>query len=68
MRRFDKWLAQSRRASTRLWWKLRHRGLELEAKPKVYTDLDDFIGSWLEDAAIDKALEEFDRIDQEMWS
>ena len=43
------------------------RGLELEAKPQVHTDLDALIGTWQEDPAFDRAVAEFERIDQEDW-
>lgn len=36
-------------------------------KPKVYTDLDEFIGTWVEDPEFDKAIAEQDQIDEEMW-
>lgn len=36
-------------------------------KPKVYTDLDEFIGTWVEDPEFDKAIAEQDQIDEEKW-
>ena len=39
------------------------RGLELDAKPAVYTDLDDLIGTWQEDPEFDRAIADFERID-----
>lgn len=36
-------------------------------QPKVFTDLDDLIGSWVEDPEFDKAIEEQDQIDEEQW-
>jgi len=32
-----------------------------------YTDLDEFIGTWVEDPEFDKAMEEQRQIDPEMW-
>lgn len=43
------------------------RGLELDAKPVVYTDLDKFFGSWQEDKAFDEAMADFERIDEDDW-
>jgi plasmid stability protein len=43
------------------------RGLELDATKKVNHDLDDLIGSWEEDPAFDRAMEYFERIDEEIW-
>ena len=43
------------------------RGLELEAKPKVHTDLDELAGSWQEDPGFDRAMKVFERIDEELW-
>jgi plasmid stability protein len=43
------------------------RGLEMDAVPIEHTDLDDLIGSWEEDPAFDRAVAEFERIDEEAW-
>jgi hypothetical protein len=43
------------------------RGLELDAKPAEHDDLDDLIGSWQEDKAFDRAVADFDRVDEEIW-
>ena len=43
------------------------RGLELDAKPAVYTDLDDLIGTWQEDPEFDRAVAVFERIDEDVW-
>ena len=43
------------------------RGLELDAKPTEYTDLDALIGSWQEDPAFDQAVADFERVDEEAW-
>ena len=43
------------------------RGLELDAAREVFTDLDDLIGSWQEDPGFDRAIAEFERIDEELW-
>jgi hypothetical protein len=32
-----------------------------------YTDLDHLAGSWINDPEFDKAIEEMDRIDPELW-
>lgn len=38
-------------------------GLE---QPKKNHDLDEFIGTWVEDPAFDEAMKEFEKIDEEM--
>ena len=43
------------------------RGLGLSEEVPRYDDLDDLIGSWVADPAVDRALEEQDRIDPELW-
>ncbi len=43
------------------------RGLELEAKADEHTDLDALIGSWQEDPAFDRAVADFERVDEEDW-
>ena len=43
------------------------RGLELDAKPAEHTDLDALIGSWQEDPAFDRAIADFERVDEEAW-
>ena len=42
------------------------KGLGLEAEP-VFEDLDHLAGSWQEDPAFDRAVAEFEKIDEEMW-
>lgn len=43
------------------------RGLELDAKPVEHTDLDALIGSWQENKEFDRAIADFERIDEEAW-
>ena len=43
------------------------RGLALDAAPARHTDLDDLVGTWQEDPDFDRAVAEFDRIDDESW-
>lgn len=43
------------------------RGLELEAQPVQHTDLDDLIGTWQEDPAFDRAVADFERVDEDAW-
>jgi len=43
------------------------RGLGMEAEPIVHHDLDDIIGTWVQDDEFDKAMDEMDRVDPEMW-
>ncbi len=42
-------------------------GLSDESVMHLHHDLDDLIGSWVPDSECDKALEEMDRIDPELW-
>lgn len=43
------------------------QAVSVEEPPKVYDDLDFMFGSWVEDPEFDKVIEEFERIDEEMW-
>ncbi|MFW6387917.1 MAG: hypothetical protein ACOC0B_01450 [bacterium] len=43
-------------------------GLGLSEDVPRYDDLDDLIGSWVADPAVDRALEEQDCIDPELWN
>jgi hypothetical protein len=43
------------------------RGLELDAMPAEHTDLDGLIGSWQDDRAFDRAIADFERVDEEAW-
>jgi hypothetical protein len=42
-------------------------GLGVNDEPVRYSDLDDLAGTWVHDPEFDKAVEEMDRIDPEMW-
>jgi hypothetical protein len=42
-------------------------GAGLSEDPIKYTDLDYLAGSWVNDPEFDKAIEEMDRIDPELW-
>ena len=44
------------------------RGLELDAEPAAYTDLDELIGTWQEDPEFDRAVAVFERIDEDVWT
>jgi len=43
------------------------RGLDLQAEPTEHTDLDSLIGSWQEDKGFDRAIAEFERVDEDAW-
>lgn len=43
------------------------RGLDLVAKPVEHTDLDALIGSWQDDPAFDRAMADFERVDEDAW-
>ena len=40
----------------------------LSAAPKIYDDLDDLFGSWVDDKAVDRALAEQRRVDPKDWA
>ena len=44
------------------------RGLGEDPDTVVYHDLDNLLGSWVQDQAFDEALAEMDRVDSELWS
>ncbi len=43
------------------------RGLGLLAEEIEYHDLDDLAGTWVKDSEFDRAIEEMDRVDPELW-
>lgn len=43
------------------------RGLDLADRPIRHHDLDDLIGTWVEDLEFDRAIEEMDQVDPELW-
>ena len=43
------------------------RGLALDAAPARHTDLDHLVGTWQEDPDFDRAVAEFERVDDESW-
>ena len=43
------------------------RGLGLADDAPAYHDLDDLVGSWVEDRAFDEAVREMDRVDPDLW-
>jgi hypothetical protein len=42
-------------------------GLGVEEAP-VFHDLDDLAGTWVEDEEFDRAMDEQDRVDEDLWS
>jgi plasmid stability protein len=42
-------------------------GLELGGSQVEYRDLDDLVGSWVEDAGFDEAVADFEKIDEATW-
>jgi len=44
-----------------------HRGAGVVPAKKVYTDLDDLIGTWTNDSEFDRAIAEQDVVDPRMW-
>ena len=43
------------------------RGLGLSGKAVRHHDLDDLAGTWVADPEFDRAIEEMDRVDPEIW-
>lgn len=43
------------------------RGLGLSDGRTVYHDLDDLVGTWVDDPQFDAAIEAMDRVDPELW-
>ena len=43
------------------------RGLELDAKPVEHTGLDHLIGTWQDEPGFDRAIADFERIDEDAW-
>lgn len=43
------------------------RGLDLDGRPVEHSDLDALIGSWQKDAAFERAIADFGRVDEEAW-
>ena len=43
------------------------KGAGLADTPQLLHDLDFISGTWVKDAACERALEEFNRIDEDMW-
>ena len=43
------------------------RGLGMEGGSVVHDDLDDLIGTWIRDADFDRAMDEMDRVDADLW-
>ena len=44
-----------------------HRGAGVVPAKRVYTDLDDLIGTWTNDSEFDRAIAEQDVVDPRMW-
>ena len=44
-----------------------NRGLGTDSEAVVHHDLDDLIGTWVQDSECDRALAEMDRVDPELW-
>ena len=43
------------------------RGLGVEDGGVVHHDLDDLAGTWVRDDEFDRAMEEMDRVDEDLW-
>ncbi len=43
------------------------RGLDLTEEQQEFHDLDDLAGTWVADPEFDRAIEEMDRVDPDLW-
>ncbi len=43
------------------------QALGLEGETAVFHDLDDLVGTWVNDPAFDQAIQEQDQVDEELW-
>lgn len=43
------------------------RGIGLSEEEPTSTDLDDLAGTWVADPGFDRAVEEMDKVDEELW-
>ena len=43
------------------------RGLGVTLDPVRHHDLDDLVGTWVPDPEFDRAIEEMDRVDPDLW-
>jgi hypothetical protein len=43
------------------------RGLDLTPEKILYEDLDDVVGTWIEDPEFDAAIRGMDRVDEAIW-
>lgn len=44
------------------------RGVGVGEEMQAHNDLDDLAGTWVQDEAFDRAMEEQDRVDPDLWS
>lgn len=43
------------------------RGLGLTDDPPIFHDMDDLVGTWVNDPEFDRAMEAFESIDKKLW-
>lgn len=43
------------------------KGLGMQGEDVRHDDLDDLAGKWVDDPEFDRAIEEMDRVDEELW-
>ncbi len=56
-----------RKSLNRIALDVMEKGLGLADQPARYHDLDELAGKWVEDPEFDRAIEEMDEIDPELW-
>jgi len=58
---------EERRSLNTVAIEMLERGLGLTGTPVRHHDLDDLAGTWIDDPEFDKAIQDMDQIDQELW-
>jgi hypothetical protein len=46
---------------------LLQKGLGMADKPVRHHDMDDLVGTWVDDPEFDRAIHDMDRVDEGMW-
>lgn len=59
--------AEERKSLNEVALQALERGLGLSDEPVRHHDMDDLAGTWIDDPEFDRALEEMDQVDPELW-
>ncbi len=66
-RELRKKATQERRSLNEVALQALERGLNLTDQPLRHHDMDDLVGTWVEDPEFDQAMAQMDQIDPELW-